>query len=106
VPDRLQRLADDARALCGAEDAGAALLGFIDRLIDEATLKRDLVDALATAGSDVNAAVTATAADLRREISYLLVRAQHSNAIRSGTQKPEPGHRPSQPADILPPALT
>jgi AcrR family transcriptional regulator len=82
VHDRLQRLADDARALRCAEDAGAALLGFIDRLIDEAALKRDLVDALAIAGSDVNAAVAATAADLRSEIGYLLVRAQHTNAIR------------------------
>jgi AcrR family transcriptional regulator len=82
VQDRLQRLADDARALRGAPDAGAALLGFIDRLIEEAAPKRDLVDALASAGSDVTAAVAAIAADLRSEVGQLLARAQRSGAIR------------------------
>jgi AcrR family transcriptional regulator len=82
VHDRLQRLADEARALRAAGDAGGALLGFIDRLIEEAAPKRDLVDALAGTGNDVNAAVAATAADLRAQVGYLLARAQRSGAIR------------------------
>jgi AcrR family transcriptional regulator len=80
--DRIQRLADEARALRGAPDAGAALLGFIDRLIAEAALKRDLVDALASVGAELNAGLAETGAQLRSEIRDLLVRAQRQGAIR------------------------
>jgi AcrR family transcriptional regulator len=80
--DRIQRLADEARALRSAPDAGAALVGFIDRLIAEATLKRDLVDALASVGADLNASLAETGAQLRSEIHHLLVRAQRDGAIR------------------------
>src|ERR1035438_4717379 len=45
--DRLQRLADDARALRCAEDPAAALLAFISRLVAAAAPTRDLADALA-----------------------------------------------------------
>jgi AcrR family transcriptional regulator len=80
--DRIQRLADEARALRSAPDAGAALLGFIDRLIAEATVKKDLVDALASVGADLNASLAETGAQLRSEIQHLLVRAQRGGAIR------------------------
>jgi AcrR family transcriptional regulator len=80
--DRIQRLADEARALRSAPDAGAALLGFIDRLIAEAALKRDLVDALASVGAELNAGLAETGAQLRSEIRDLLVRAQRQGAIR------------------------
>ena len=80
--DRIQRLADEAHALRSAPDAGAALLGFIDRLIAEAALKRDLVDALASAGSDLNASLAETGAQLRSEIQHLLVRAQRDGTVR------------------------
>ena len=80
--DRLQLLAGDARALCHAEDPAAALLDFIDRLVAEAGPKRDLADALASGGAELNAALTATAAHLRDEIGHLLARAQHTGAIR------------------------
>jgi AcrR family transcriptional regulator len=82
VQHRLRRLVDDAHDLRSADDAGAALLGFIDRLVAEAAPKRDLADALASSDTDLQAALAATAADLRREIGYLLGRAQRSGAIR------------------------
>jgi AcrR family transcriptional regulator len=81
--DRLQRLADDARTLRRAEDPAAALLDFIGRLVAEAALKRDLADALASGGAEMNAALTAIAGHLRNEIGYLLTRAQHTRAIRN-----------------------
>lgn len=83
VHERLRQLVDDARALRSADDAGAAMLGFIDRLVAEAAAKRDLVDALAGADIDITTTVAATAADLRSEIGHLLVRAQRCNAIRN-----------------------
>jgi AcrR family transcriptional regulator len=80
--DRIQRLADEARALRSAPEAGPALLGFIDRLIAEAAPKRDLVDALASVGAELNAGLAKTGAQLRSEIDHLLVRAQRCGAVR------------------------
>ena len=80
--DRLQRLADEAEALHRASDPGEALLGFIDRLVAEAAPKRDLADALASAGTDVSAALAGTAARLREALGALLAAAQRSGSIR------------------------
>jgi hypothetical protein len=80
--DRLQRLADEAAALRDARDPGAALLGFVDRLIAEAALKRDLADALASAGTDLSAGLAETGARIRAGIQHLLLRAQASGEIR------------------------
>jgi AcrR family transcriptional regulator len=82
LQDRLRLLADEAGALRDAEDPGAALLGFIDRLIAEAALKRDLVDALASAGTELSPGLAETGARIRGGIQDLLVRAQASGAIR------------------------
>ncbi len=89
---RLQRLADEAEALHAASDPGAphprsadpgeALLGFIDRLVAEAAPKRDLADALASAGTDVSATLADTAARLREALGALLAAAQRSGSIR------------------------
>jgi len=82
LQDRLQRLADEAGALRDAPDPGAALLGFVDRLIAEAALKRDLVDALASVGAELGAGLAETGAQIRGGMRDLLVRAQASGAIR------------------------
>jgi AcrR family transcriptional regulator len=82
VHERLHRLVQDARALRSAADAGAALFGFIERLVADAAAKQDLVDALAGAGVEVRTTVAATATDLRTEIGHLLARAQASGAVR------------------------
>lgn len=80
--DRLQRLADDARALGRADDPATALLDFIGRLAAEAAPKRDLADTLTADGAEMSAALTETAARLRSEIGHLLTRAQLAGAIR------------------------
>jgi AcrR family transcriptional regulator len=82
LQDRLQRLADEAAALRDARHPGAALLGFVDRLIAEAALKRDLADALASAGTDLSAGLAETGAQIRGGIQHLLLRAQASGEIR------------------------
>jgi AcrR family transcriptional regulator len=82
VRDRLLGLVDAARSVREADDAGAALFGFLERLVAEAGPKRDLIDALAGAGVDVRATLAATGADLRTEIGHLLTRAQHQGAVR------------------------
>jgi AcrR family transcriptional regulator len=65
-----------------ASDPGEALLGFIDRLVAEAAPKRDLADALASAGADVSATLAGTAGRLREAIGALLAAAQRSGSIR------------------------
>jgi AcrR family transcriptional regulator len=110
--DRLERLADEAEALHratdpsatgpgasgpgasgagvadpsasgpGAADPGEALLGFIDRLVAEAAPKRDLADALASAGTDISSALAGTAGRLRAAIGALLAAGQRSGSIR------------------------
>jgi AcrR family transcriptional regulator len=83
VHERLQRLADEARALRDDSDPGRALIGFLDRMLSEMALKRDLVDALDGAGFDLSTSLASTAAELRAEIDVLLGRAQRAETIRS-----------------------
>jgi AcrR family transcriptional regulator len=65
-----------------AADPGQALLGFIDRLVAEAAPKRDLADALASAGADVSTTLAGTAGRLRAAIGSLLAAGQRSGTIR------------------------
>jgi AcrR family transcriptional regulator len=83
VHDRMQRLVDAARDLGAADDPGQALIEFLGRLLAEAGPKRDLVEALAGSGIDVQARLAATGTELRDEIERLLVRAQHARAVRA-----------------------
>jgi AcrR family transcriptional regulator len=80
VHERLRGLVHDARALPGT---GAALFGFIERLVLGAAAKQDLVDALGGAGVDVRTTVAATAAELRGEIGRLLLGAQEAGEVRA-----------------------
>jgi AcrR family transcriptional regulator len=83
VHDRLSRLAAEGAALQNAADPGAAFFDFVDRLAAEAGPKRDLFDALASAGVELGPAVVAAAADLRGQITGLLARAQQAGAVRA-----------------------
>jgi AcrR family transcriptional regulator len=82
VHDRLTQLVDQARALRSAPDPQAALFEFIGRLVTEAAAKRDLIDALDSAGVDVTTTLAGTAAELRAEIGHLLIRAQRASTVR------------------------
>ena len=83
VQERLRHLADEGAALGDSPDPGAAFFTFLDRLAAEAGPKRDLFDALASAGVEAGPAVMAAAADLRTQISRLLFRAQQAGAVRA-----------------------
>lgn len=79
---RLRRLVDEARTLSDAEDPGEAFFGFASRMVEEAVAKKDLVDALAGAGIDVDVASSPVARDLRSAVAELLARAQLAGAVR------------------------
>jgi AcrR family transcriptional regulator len=83
VHDRLRRLADEGAALADSADPGAAFFAFIERLAAEAGPKRDLFDALASAGVEVGPAVKATVDDLSTQITCLFGQAQHAGAVRA-----------------------
>jgi AcrR family transcriptional regulator len=74
VGARIQDLIDDARAGARADDPGSAFFGFLARIGEEATAKRDLPDAIAIAGSLQDA--------LNAALDVLLRRAQASGAVR------------------------
>jgi AcrR family transcriptional regulator len=83
VHHRLIELVEHARSLRSASYPGDALFQFVDRLVIEAAPKRDLVDALTSAGVQVGPTVTAAAASLAAEMGHLLQRAQGCGAIRN-----------------------
>ncbi|MFG2022617.1 TetR/AcrR family transcriptional regulator [Streptomyces sp. NPDC048825] len=83
VHERLRHLVDEARALSRADDPGAALFTILDRVVADAAEKADLIEALAGAGVEVRTTVSATAADLRREIGHILARAQDDGTVRA-----------------------
>jgi AcrR family transcriptional regulator len=89
VHDRLQGLAAEGAALLDAPDPGAAFFAFLDRLAAEAGPKRDLFDALASAGVEIGPAVTSAAGELRDQIARLLARAQRAGAVRTDIGGPE-----------------
>jgi len=98
VHDRLRRLADEGAALRNSGDPGAAFFGFIGRLAAETAPKRDLFEALASAGIEVGTTVQAAADDLRAVIAALLGQAQGAGAVRAPFGRRYPG--PDFPAEL------
>lgn len=79
---RVELLADEARSLADASDAGAAFFGFLDRMVEEMAAKRDLGDVLADAGVDLAAATRPVRDRYREAMGRLLTRAQDAGAVR------------------------
>lgn len=79
---RMQRLAADADALATAEDPGGVFFAFFQRMVEHASNKKVLVDALSVAGVDVTGMVAPYAAEVRRAVGTLLSRAQAAGAVR------------------------
>jgi AcrR family transcriptional regulator len=75
---RISELTAKAKALAESDDPGRALFDFLQRMVREATAKRDLLDALA--GIEVN--VKALGRELELAVGDLLRRAQEAGAVR------------------------
>jgi AcrR family transcriptional regulator len=89
VVGRMQALAEEGRELTTAEDAGAAFFHFFTRVVEEATQKKMLADALADAGIDVKAGMSELTQEMPRVIETLLTRAQRAGAVREDLGMPE-----------------
>jgi AcrR family transcriptional regulator len=80
---RVVELTADARARLTAEDPGAAFFGFLQHVVAESALKRDLIQALAGAGIEPDQVVVETKAALEAAVTELLERAQRAGAVRA-----------------------
>lgn len=82
VIGRMQALVDEARERGKAKDAGEAFFAILSRIVEEGAVKKDFVDALAGASSDVARALGALKRDLHAAFELLLKRAQRAKAVR------------------------
>lgn len=80
--ERLGALAQDARALAGAEDPVGAFFGFLTHVVEQAALKRDLLVAVMGAGLAFDVSSAGVKDELRAAVGELLRRAQEAGAVR------------------------
>jgi AcrR family transcriptional regulator len=83
VLHHLEQLVARARAQVDAPDPGEAFFAFLGQMVEGAAAKRDLVDALAGTGVDIESAVVAASRELRAALGELLAPAQRAGAVRA-----------------------
>ncbi|MFQ6327652.1 TetR/AcrR family transcriptional regulator [Nocardia sp. CWNU-33] len=80
IVDRIERMTSQARDLSTADDPGRAFFDFLDVMVTDGGLKRDLADAV---GGQLSPEHLAPVAEMNRAIGELLRRAQQSGAVRT-----------------------
>jgi AcrR family transcriptional regulator len=80
---RIVEIAADARSRVDSEDPGAAFFGFLEHLVEESTLKRDLIQALLGAGVQIEAEISEFKHNLEVAVGELLGLAQRAGAVRA-----------------------
>lgn len=80
--DHMEHLAGYAATLSERAEPAEALFEFIDRLVEEATTKKNLIDALSGAGIDVKESAAGPKAEVEQAFQQLLARAQRAGEIR------------------------
>jgi AcrR family transcriptional regulator len=82
LTERLDAITADARARLDSDDPGAAFFGFLQHLVEESALKRDLIQALLGAGVEIELAVAPSKRKLEAAVGDLLGVAQRAGAVR------------------------
>ncbi len=85
----LDQVTARARALAAAEDPGSAFFDFLRELLETVAAKRELVEALASAGTDLKSMAPATEAEWHEAVGALVERAQQAGAVRPDVQVPQ-----------------
>jgi AcrR family transcriptional regulator len=80
--ERLAGITADARALACAEDPSAAFFGFLEYVVEQGCLKRDLMTAVMGAGVEFELAAAEVKEELHAAMEVLLRRAQEVGAVR------------------------
>ncbi|HEX3793000.1 MAG TPA: TetR/AcrR family transcriptional regulator [Acidimicrobiales bacterium] len=83
---RITEITEVARARLNVGDAGAAFFGFLEYLVGEAVLKRDLIMALADAGVEFEVAVAPVKEEMGDAVAALLRAAQDAGAVRADVE--------------------
>lgn len=82
VITRLEALVELSKEAAEVGDAGEALYSFLQTFGRQASMKHDIVDALAVAGVDIKSRCTTTFEELQRGLGHLLDRAAKAGAVR------------------------
>jgi AcrR family transcriptional regulator len=82
VIDRLIRLLETAREYEAAEEPGQALFAFLREIAEQASAKRDLFEALGSAGIDLKSRCTDLFDELMASVGALLDRAVATGQVR------------------------
>jgi len=82
VVGRMQVLVGEARERGAAKDPGEAFFAILARIAEEGAVKKDFLDALASAGADVVRALGGLKEELNAAFEHLLKRAQRAKAVR------------------------
>ncbi|MEV4285483.1 hypothetical protein AB0K40_08245 [Nonomuraea bangladeshensis] len=85
----MRTLVDEARDLAVSEEPGAAFFRFFTRVVEDATHKKTLVDALTDAGIDVKVGMNELSREMVAAIETLLTRAQQAEDVRADVRIPE-----------------
>jgi len=82
LQERIKELVADARCRLHSDDPGAAFFGFLQHLVEESTLKRDLILALSGAGVEIEVVAADAKKEMEGAVTDLLLAAQRSGAVR------------------------
>ena len=82
VLDRMRVMIDQVRARSDAPDPGTAFYQVLTDIVEQNSMKRDLVDALAGAGLDRGGPLNEAREEIREGLGVLLRRAQAAGAVR------------------------
>jgi len=83
VLHRMQDVIAQVRDRADADDPGAAFYLTLTELVEQNSMKRDLVDALAGAGRDLTGPLSQARDEIRDALGTLLRRAQAEGAVRA-----------------------
>jgi AcrR family transcriptional regulator len=82
VLSRLEAAVADAQALMRSLDPGAAFFGFVERLVQQGSVKKDLIEALGEMDSGFKASLGDAKTEFKGALAKLLARAQRAGAVR------------------------
>jgi AcrR family transcriptional regulator len=86
---RLESATADAHALARDPDPGSAFFRFLERLVHLGSVKRDLIEALATSGVEYQESLGGAKKALGTALGKLLARAQRAGAVRKDATVPD-----------------
>jgi len=85
---RIEEIEREAHRHLHADDPGAAFFSFLEHVVAEAELKRDLIAALMAAGVEMDEESVACKRRLEDAVGHLLAAAQHAGAVRADVTTP------------------